>query len=66
MMPPDNDLQLYLNPVSVIESLESIMYLNSKFIIYGDYNMSSLTWVGGKTGFKIFNFISFSVGQSLI
>jgi len=33
---------------------------------FGDYNISSLTWVSGKTGLKCFNFISSTTAQSLI
>jgi len=64
-IPPNSDVQLYLNHLSVIESLECT-YPNNKFIVCGDYNIPSLTWVSGKTGLKCFNFISSTTGQSLI
>lgn len=64
-IPPNSHIQLYLNHFTVIESLEST-YPNCKFIICGDYNLSSLTWVGDKSGFKCSNFIQSPPGRSLI
>jgi hypothetical protein len=63
--PPNSDLQLYLNHLSVLESIDS-SFPNCKFIICGDYNIPSLSWESDKHGLKCVNFLSSQVGSSLI
>lgn len=50
-LPPNSDLQLYLNHLSVLESIDS-SFPNCKLIICGDYNIPSLSWVSDKHGFS--------------
>ncbi|KAL4152924.1 hypothetical protein QTP88_000757 [Uroleucon formosanum] len=63
--PPNSDLQLYLNHLSVLESIDT-SFPNCKFIICGDYNIPSLSWKSDKHGLKCVNFLSSQVGSSLI
>jgi len=64
-LPPNSDLQLYLNHLSALKSIDS-SFPNCKLIICGDYNIPSLSWVSDKHGFKCVNFLSSQVGSSLI
>lgn len=63
--PPNSDLQLYLNHLSVLESIDS-SFPNCKLIICGDYNTPSLSWESDKHGFECVNFLSSQAGTSLI
>lgn len=64
-IPPNSDIQIYLNHFSVLESIEST-FPNCKLIICGDYNIPSLSWANAKTGCECINFTSFLIKSSLV
>jgi len=64
-IPPNSDLCVYLNHLSVVESL---YYSNPhcQFIICGDYNVPSLSWSSDKIGYKCSNFLTSNTGCAII
>lgn len=52
-IPPNSDVQILLNYLTVMESIES-SYPDCKLIICGNYNIRSSRWVSDKTDFRMY------------